>query len=523
MKRIRYSKMFLYAAFSILFMLIVPAMAQDASTASGMSETWDENTAILISFRGDTADISGDGAELSDGILVIDKAGTYVLTGTWSSGQVRIDAGKKDTVRLILNGVSIHCPDNAPLYAPQAGKVILTLVGDTKNALSDGSTYTYLNGETEPDAALYVQDSLTINGRGALSVTANNKHGIVSKDDLLIENGIISVTAADVGIRGRDTLTISGGEINITAKGDALQSNNGDNPQKGCITLTGGTYHLISMKDGIQAESCLTISGGDYTLYTGGISPIQGELNPEEWQPNESSDGAPGKGLKSGSHLNITGGTFHLYCADDALRAGGKITIQGGIFEIATKDDGLRAVESVDISGGKLAFLTCCEGIDTANVSITSGEVTIKALGDGIDTTGSVILKGGTLYVSSPDDGKSGVVDYVESFLVSGCTLAASGFSGMVKAPNPDSKQPSFMISFSMPIKAGSIVDLIDDSGNTVLTCTMMQDFQTLLISAPGLVLGKNYTLVVNGETILSAGLNETVTKVSQEGGREEN
>ena len=523
MKPVRFSKLFLYAAFSILLMLAAPAMAQDTAPASGMAEYWDEETAVKINFSGDTVDIRGDGAALSGGILTIDKAGAYVLTGTWNSGQVRIDAGKEDTVSLILNGVSIHCPDNAPLYAPQAGKVILTLAGDTENALYDGSTYTYADGETEPDAALYVQDSLTINGRGSLAVTANNKHGIVSKDNLLIESGIISVTAADVGIRGRDTLAISGGEITVNAKGDALQSNNGDDPEKGCITLTGGTYRLTSMKDGIQAESGLTISGGDYTLYTGGMSPIQGELSPEDWQPNESSDSAPGKGIKSGSHLNITGGTFHLYCADDAINAGGKIAIQDGIFEIATKDDGLRADESVDISGGELSFLTCCEGIDTANVSITSGEVTIKTMGDGIDATGSVVLEGGALYVSSPDDGKSGALDYVESFLVSGCTLAASGCNGMMKAPSPDSKQPSLMISFSMPIKAGSKVDLKDDSGNTVLTCTMMQDFQTLLISAPGLALGNHYTLTVNGETMLSAVLSDTVTTVSQEGGQEEN
>jgi hypothetical protein len=552
MKPVRYSKLFLYAVVSILLLLTAPAMAQDASQASDLAESWDDQTAVKITFDGDTVDISGDGATLSNGVLILDKAGTYVLTGTWLNGQVRIDAGKEDTMRLILNGVSIHCQDNAPLYAPQAGKVIITLVKGTENTLSDGNTYTYTDGEAELDAALYVQDNLTINGRGSLFVTAGFKHGILSKDDLLIENGIISVTAADVGIRGRDSLEVSGGEITVDAKGDALQSNNGDDPEKGRITLTGGTFNLTSMKDGIQAETSLTISGGDYTLHTGGITTAQDSIKPEDWQINESSADAPGKGLKAGTNTSITGGTFILYCLDDAVNANGKITIQNGTFDIATRDDGLRANKAVEISGGELNFLTCKEGIDTADVLIsggtvkvnalndgfksaaggdeesssgenaqsssvrlTGGDVIIKAVGDGIDSSGSVILEGGTLCISC-SDGESSAVDCTDTFLVTGGTLAASGCTGMVKAPGSDSKQPSLMIAFSAPIKAGSKIDLTDDSGKAVLSCMPEQDFQDLLLSAPGLVLGKSCTLRVNGETVLTAELNDMVTPLTQ-------
>lgn len=558
MKPARYPKIFLSAALFLFLLLSATAMAQDASSTLDAAESWDEETAVRISFGGDTVDISGEGATLSNGILTIDKAGTYVLTGTWASGQVRIDAGKEDTVRLILNGVSIHCPDNAPLYAPQAGKVILTLAKGTTNTISDGEAYIYTGGETEPDAALYVQDSLTINGRGVLSVTAGFKNGILSKDDLLIENGIIAVAAADVGIRGRDTLTINGGEITVNSKGDALQSNNGDDPEKGRITLTGGTYSLTSLKDGIQSESSLTISGGGFTLHTGGVTAEQDQLKPEDWQKSDSAGSTPGKGLKSGSDISITGGTFKMYCLDDAINANGKITVQNGIFDIATRNDGLRADKSVEISGGKLAFLTCYHGIDTAGIMIlggtlnvnalddgfnssagsglkspsgdddqsvsamavsstvhmTGGEVTIKAMGNCIDVSGSVILDGGTLSISGSDGSKSGAVGFVDSFLITGGSLAASGCEGSVKEPGPDSKQPSLMISFSAPVKAGSKIDLTDDSGILVLACTPEHDFQALLLSAPDMALGKSYTLTVNGETALTAKLTDTVTSV---------
>lgn len=559
MKLARYTKRFLYAALSILILLAAPAMAQDASQASDTAESWDEDTAVRISFGGDTVDISGEGAAFSNGILTIEKAGTYVLAGTWNSGQIRIEAGKEDTVRLILNGATIHCPDNAPLYASQAGKVIITLVKDTSNTLTDGTAYAYKDGEAEAEAALFVQDSLTINGRGALTVTAGFKHGIVSKDDLLIENGIISVAAADVGIRGRDTLTISGGEITVDSKGDALQSNNGDDPEKGRITLSGGKFKLTSMKDGIQAESGLSISGGDFTLHTGGVTPALDQVKPEDWQKNDSAGDAPGKGLKAGTDISITGGTFKLYCLDDAVNANGKIDIQDGTFDIAARDDGLRADKSVEISGGTLNFLTCCDGIDSAGILIsggtvsvnalddgissaavsdgesssgvsdqggsetavrlTGGDVTIKALGDCVDSNGSVILEGGTLHVSGSDGEKSNAVDFAETFLVTGGSLAASGCKGLVKEPGSDSKQPSLMITFSANVAAGSAVDLTDESGKPVITCAPGQDFQALLLSSPDMVPGKSYTLHVNGEAVLTAELTGLVTSIAQDGG----
>lgn len=358
-------KMLLNITLSVMLLLSSSALAQGTSAVPNTAEAWDEATAVRITFDGASVDIQGDGAALSDSILTISKAGTYVFSGAWENGQVCIDASKKDTVRLIFNGVSIRCQDSAPLYAPQAGKVILTLVRDTRNELSDSDSDAY--SQKAPDAALYVQDSLVINGQGSLSITAHYKHGIVSKDDLLIEGGILSVTAADVGIRGRDTLTISGGEITVNAQGDALQSNNSDDTDKGSILLTGGTFRLTSLKDGIQAESSLTISGGDYTIYTGGVSP-------ESTHADSSSGDASGKGIKAGGDIVLSGGTFTLYCADDAIHAKGSVTIRYCALQIVTGDDGIRAGGAVTIDSGKLSIEKCTDDMDFSAVFIPGGD-----------------------------------------------------------------------------------------------------------------------------------------------------
>lgn len=86
------------------------------------SAAYDAASATAIVFSGSTMSIQGAGASAKGSVLTISAAGTYILSGTLTAGQVVVDAGKEDTVRLILNGVSITCANSAPLYAKKAAK-----------------------------------------------------------------------------------------------------------------------------------------------------------------------------------------------------------------------------------------------------------------------------------------------------------------------------------------------------------------------------------------------------------------
>jgi hypothetical protein len=78
------------------------AAAQELlSTAADLSGTWTDTT--TIEFNGSGISVSGSGAEVSGATVIINDAGTYILTGSLTDGQVVIDAGKDDTVRLVLN------------------------------------------------------------------------------------------------------------------------------------------------------------------------------------------------------------------------------------------------------------------------------------------------------------------------------------------------------------------------------------------------------------------------------------
>ena len=532
------------------------ASAESAITSDDSTDTWDPNSATIITLSGETATVKGSGASISGSIVTIEKKGTYVLQGSLKDGQLLIDAGKKDTIHLVLNGASITSLTTAPLYAKKAGKIILTLAPETDNSLMDAEAYVYSDGETEPDAALFVKNNLSINGSGSLTVAGQYLHGIVAKDNLVIADGDIRVTANDVGIRGRDSLTVEGGKITVNSQGDALQSNNAEDAKLGWIAISGGDFQLTSLKDGIQAETRLTITGGTFHMATGGAQA--GETISIPQSPVEN-----GKGLKAGGDLIISGGTFTVDAMDDAIHANGSVILQAGTYTLATGDDGIHADGDATIQSGEITISESYEGIEAANiliqggtlnlaasddgfnaaggndgpsptgdwrgrggfeasgnyaVTISGGTVNINADGDGIDSNGAIYLEGGELRIDGPTLNGNAAMDCNGDFEVRGGILVAAGSAGMAQVPGTGSTQPSLMIYFNSNGLAGKTISLTDASGNEIFSHNLIKDFQTILISTPELVQGSTYTLSIDGQTQSEIALFQNATVLSSDG-----
>ncbi|WP_025709044.1 carbohydrate-binding domain-containing protein, partial [Paenibacillus graminis] len=232
---------------------------------------WTADASTDIALAGMTAEIEGAGAAAKDGSVTITEAGTYILSGTLSDGQIIVDEQAKGTVRLVLNGVSLKDSDSAPVYIKEAGKVVITLQEGTENSVADGATYVFADAATdEPSAAIFSKADLTINGTGKLTVTGSYKDGISSKDDLKIAGGTIDITAADDGIVGKDLVAVQGGNITIKAEGDGIKSTNDEDTAKGFVAITAGTFDITAGNDGIQAETAEVIDGGTFSLVTNG-------------------------------------------------------------------------------------------------------------------------------------------------------------------------------------------------------------------------------------------------------------
>lgn len=392
---------------------------------------WTGEPYETITLASDKIEYSGTGAVVSDTTLTIRSEGTYVVSGSLTDGQIIVDAGKDDVVRLVLNGAELYCNTSAPLYAKQAEKLIVSLPDGTKNVLSDASAYRYETEDTsEPDAALFSKDDLTINGGGTLTVNANYDNGIKSKDDLRVIGATLDVTAINNAIVGRDGVAVKYGSFTLTSGADGIKANNDTDTDKGLIEIEDGIFRITAAQDGIQAETTLSIFGGEFEIETGGgaaLAPARqntpmggfggrggmgipdGQTPPElpqEGQPPDSISDKPNfappdmtadnaeteeeskKALKAGSALNIYSGKITADSYDDTIHSNGNVTVSGGILSLQTGDDGIHADAEVFIKNGTILIPKCYEGIEGANITIDGGTIDLTASDDGINAAG---------------------------------------------------------------------------------------------------------------------------------------
>lgn len=523
-----------------------PEASSENKTSSGITElgtiqwkeedladTWAED-ACIIDLSGTTAKISGSGAAMENGDLKITAAGTYVLSGELSRGQIYVKAGEEAKVHLVFNGVSVSCPDSSAVYIKKTGSVTLTLAAGTINTLTDGETYIYDDVENqEPSAALFSKCDLVINGSGTLNIQAQWNDAVTCKDSLLITNGTFHIISADDGIIGRDELKILGGTFFIQSKGDGLKSTNASDTSLGNILIEGGEFTITSGADGIQAEHAMKLSGGKFEITTGGGSASASKSNID----TSSSF----KGIKAGTSLEITGGNFWLNCLDDALHTNGTIQLSNGEFEIQTGDDGIHADSDLLILGGKINIISSYEGLEAQNLQIDDGTIyvtasddgvnaaggndssgqggwfkqdkfsggnsqivinggylVVTAAGDGLDANGSIIMNGGTVLVNGPADNGNGALDYDSAFTINGGVLIAAGSSGMTQSVSGGT-QGCIAMTFSSMKEANTTVSLTDETGAPLISFAPSKRFQTIIISSPDLTAGASYTVCAGG------------------------
>ena len=169
---------------------------------------YDESESVAISLADNGSSCESDAVSITENTVTIKEEGTYILSGSLSNGMVIVEAEDTDKIQLVLNGVSISSTQSAALYVRSADKVYVTTVSGTENSLEHSGTYTAID-ENNIDAAVFSKSDLTFNGEGMLTVTAQEGHGIVSKDDLILTSGTYVITSASHGIAGKDSVRIA--------------------------------------------------------------------------------------------------------------------------------------------------------------------------------------------------------------------------------------------------------------------------------------------------------------------------
>ena len=224
-------------------------------TERDFDASYDKSNLVSVILSDDGCTVYGNGAAADDNGVVITESGTYIMSGTLSNGFIKVSAETDIKIQLVLDGVSIHNESGPAIYIQSADKVFITLAEDSVNTLSDGTSYSATDDSTNLDATLFSKEDLTVNGSGILNISGNYKHGIVSKDDLVITGGTINVTSVKVGLNGKDCVKIGGGTIDIQAGSDGIRSDNSEDTSRGYIYIAGGNINITSENDGIQAET----------------------------------------------------------------------------------------------------------------------------------------------------------------------------------------------------------------------------------------------------------------------------
>ena len=400
----------------------------------------------VITF-GESVTVNGTGAVVDGKVVKITSAGAYLLSGSMHNGQVVVDTADESKVTLVLNGLSLSCADGPAIYIKSAPKkAVLYTAKDSVNILSDTAGYVVaddaqVEGEVYPNACIYACDDLTLDGEGRLYIHGKADKGVNTKDDLVIKNGVVTVSSVGVGLRGNDSVAVSGGTLTVTSGGDGIKSANAETQGKGYISLEGGTLYITATGDGISAATDLSLSGGIAVITTKdadnaspsasstpSYEPLRGpgRMMPPggfgggmmEGNSNKSTISA--KGLKATRTLTVSGGKLTIDSADDGIHSDHAVWIQDGSLYISAADDGIHANNTLTVSGGVTEIVKSYEGLEANQVTIAGGTHRITASDDGVNANGGTSMGGPGGFPRASSDTTSGVSTPDPLFTISG-------------------------------------------------------------------------------------------------------
>ena len=471
--------------------------------------TWDSSGEKTIDLANPTAT---DGVSVENGTITITSGGTYRLTGEYS-GQVKIEAAKTDTVRLVLDNAKITNSTGAAINVVSAAEAIIYTAAGTTNTVADEANYT-ATGDDDPDAAIYSTANLTLTGEGSLSVEGVYEEGIHTTGGLVIASGTLEVNAANTGIKGKDYVDITGGIVNVTAAQDGIKSTNTDDESLGFTRLSAGSVTVSAGDDGLKAPHTLEISGGTLNIEKSneGIEAQYINILDGDVTVNSTDDGinASFKDSSSDTSSDTTSGTAttgqqtqqNQNGQTQQAPAGGGAAPGGSQGSTGQNQNMPQPPAGGAMPGGGGGTF---EVVDAA-INISGGTVTVNAEGDGIDSNGTATFSGGTVTVNGPAAGGNNALDSNGDLLLNGGTVTAGSTADMFEAPSSVSTSGYLKITDSSALTQGSTVQVTDSSGTVVANYKITTSgVQLVLVSNKNIVKGQSYTVSVTSGSVDAA------------------
>ena len=424
---------------------------------AGVSE---DGISITFSEDGITTD-AVTGVSIDGNVVTITEAGDYELSGSSSDARVEVLVDKESDIELVLNGLDITCKDYAPIVVNQAGNVTIDLAEGSVNRLADGEEYSLSGEEDNTDAVIFCRDDLKLKGDGTLYIEANYNHGIVGKDDLTIKGGTFIIRTVEDGVNANDS-----------------------------ITIDGGTFYIASGDDGMHVDEVFTINDADIVVA-------------------ECYEGL------EGHQVIINGGAIDITASDDGINSGSGSASEATDAILEEQNDGFFGAQRQGGKGGMFG------GMDTDSdslIQINGGTIRVNANGDGLDSNGILTINGGTVAVSGATDNGNAALDYGISATISGGSLIATGYSGMIEVFGSESAQCSLVYNTGTMISGGTELVVRDAQNHKLLQETIPKNCNSIIVSLSQFEVGESYSLVI-GDEVIEVELTDIVTTAGEASG----
>lgn len=513
------------------------------------------DSATLIKLEGSSASISGKGARVDGSNVTIYLDGTYVLRGTLNDGTITVDTAGDAKPTIVLDGASVTSSSYAALYVIECDKLFVITQKGTQNVLSNAGAFTQRD-DNNVDGAIFSKQDLTLSGEGSLSVSSASEHGIVCKDDLIISGGEYAIEAtAGHGIDANDSVRICNATVTVKSGKDGIRSENSDDEPQGFIYVESGSVRIIAGGDGICSLVCTQISGGNVRVTAGGgrASDSTGSASAKGIKSSgailissgsitvDSADDA----IHANSSVTVSGGTLDITTDDDGIHADYNLSVTNGTINIPCCYEGLEALE-IYIIGGEISIVAIDDGLNAAGgndgsgqggatpgkdgfgrpgggrpggdhgggdhgggpmggasaggiISISGGNITIRASGDGIDANGRLCISGGYTTVCGPTRGDTAALDYDTAAIITGGTFIGTGAINMARTFSASTQG---VVSLNVGSKSeGTEFKLTDSDGNVIVTHCPELSYQMVIISTPEMISGESYTFIIGNDS----------------------
>ena len=195
---------------------------------------------------------------------------------------------------------------------------------------------------------------------------------------------------------------------------------------------------------------------------------------------------------------------LHKYDAAFYSRQSMRIEGETGFLRIEAANEGLDTELHLTINGGSIAISSQDDGINTNEDGISVTTINGGALwiqgglgeeGDGIDSNGALVINGGNLYAMANEKTGDGGIDADLGIYLNGGTVVASGSRN--DSPANLGKQQFMELSFASDVEENSTVILLSED-EEIMGFLAQRAFSSLILSSPSLQTGIRYQLKIN-------------------------